>query len=93
MDAGTLVEVEVVVVDIVRTADLLKADERVLRKALEKARAMASKAINAVKVFVVKYELAVAVECCSLGVSAIRREKIATSTSRERFIVVSQVWG
>lgn len=48
--------VEVVVADMVRTADLLKAEEKVLRNVLEKARMMASRATDAVKVFVVKYE-------------------------------------
>jgi hypothetical protein len=53
----------------------------------------ARRATKAVKVFVVKYELAVAVGCCSLGVSAIRREKSATPSSREHFIVVSREEG
>jgi soluble P-type ATPase len=40
-------------VDIVRTADLATAEEKVLRKALENARMIASNATTAVKVFVV----------------------------------------
>jgi hypothetical protein len=78
-------------VDIVRTVVLLKVEERVSRKALEKARMMASIATIAVKVFVVKNELAVAVDCCPLGVSVIRKGKNATSTTRELFILVSRV--
>jgi hypothetical protein len=93
MTAGTLVEVEVVVVDMVRTADLLKAAARLSRNVLEKARVTARRATKTVKVFVVKYEFAVAVGCCSLGVSAIRREKSATPSSREHFIVVSREKG
>jgi hypothetical protein len=58
-------------VDIVRTAGLVMAEEKVLRKVLENARMIASKATTAVKVFVVKKELAVAVG--SLGVSVMRK--------------------
>jgi hypothetical protein len=92
IEAGTAAAV-----DIVRTAVLLKAEEKVLRKALEKARMTARRAIKAVKVFVVKNELvvtvAVAVDCCSLGVSVIRKGNFATSTMRELFILVSWLWG
>jgi hypothetical protein len=52
-------------------AGLVTAEEKVLRKALENARMIASKATAAVKVFVVKKELAVAVG--SLGVSVMRK--------------------
>jgi hypothetical protein len=96
MPAGTLVEVEVVVVvvvDMVRTADLPKAAARLSRNVLEKARVTARRATKAVKCFVVKYELAVAVGCCSLGVSAIRRERSARPSSREHFIVDSREEG
>jgi hypothetical protein len=94
IEAGTAAAV-----DIVRTAVLLKAEEKVLRKALEKARMTARRAMKAVKVFVVKNELvvtvavAVAVDCCSLGVSVIRKGNSATSTMRELFILVSWLWG
>lgn len=64
--------VVVVVVDMLRAAGLLKAPARLLRKVLENARVTAKSAMKAVKVFVVKNELAVAVGCCSL-VSVIKR--------------------
>jgi Ethanolamine utilization protein EutJ (predicted chaperonin) len=80
-------------VDIVRTAVLVKAEERVLRNALEKARVIARNAMNAVNVVEVKNEVAVAVGCCSLGVSVIRKGNFATSTWRALFILVSGVGG
>jgi hypothetical protein len=58
-------------VDIVRTAGLLKAEVKALRKVLEYARVRASSAMSAVKVLVLRYEL---VGCGSLGVSGIRKE-------------------
>jgi hypothetical protein len=71
----------------------VKAEERVLRNALEKARVIARSAMNAVNVVEVKKEVAVAVAvgCCSLGVSVIRN--FASSTSRALFILVSGVGG
>ena len=62
------------VVDIVRVNGFVMADEKVLRKVLEKARMIASAAMSTVNVFVVRYEVTVAVVCCSLGVSVIRKE-------------------
>jgi hypothetical protein len=68
MDAGTAAAV-----DMVRTADLVKGEERAVRKALEKARAIARSATRTVKAFVVKNGLAVAAGGCSLAMSVIRR--------------------
>jgi hypothetical protein len=76
MDEGTAAAV-----DMVRTADLVKGEERALRKALEKARVIARSATRTVNVLVVKNELVVAAGGCSLAVSVIERKVLATSTS------------
>lgn len=71
-----VVAVVVVAVDMLRAAGLLKAPARLLRNVLENARVTARSAMKAVKVFVVKNELAVVAGCCSLVVSVIKRGEI-----------------
>jgi hypothetical protein len=87
IEAGTAAAV-----DMVRTAGLLRAEKRFARKVLEYARVIARSATSAARVLVVKYEVDVGEVCCSIGASVIRWKMSATSGSRKRFILVSQVW-
>jgi hypothetical protein len=86
MEAGTAAAV-----DIARTADLVVGGKKMLRKVLEKARATAKSATSAVKVFVVKNVLAVAVGCCSRVVSVIKKGELSNLDVEERFILVSRL--